>query len=51
LVAECEARGVYPFVIFVTAYAEYAVDAFRVEAVDYLLKRVSTAANLSACTA
>jgi two-component system LytT family response regulator len=33
-----EARGVHPFVIFVTAHPEYAVDAFGVEAVDYLLK-------------
>ncbi|SCW70662.1 LytR/AlgR family response regulator transcription factor [Ancylobacter rudongensis] len=30
-----------PRVIFVTAYAEYAVDAFAVEAIDYLLKPVA----------
>lgn len=30
-----------PKVVFVTAHAEYAVDAFAVEAVDYLLKPVS----------
>ncbi|MBS7546452.1 LytR/AlgR family response regulator transcription factor [Ancylobacter oerskovii] len=29
-----------PKVVFVTAYAEYAVDAFGVQAVDYLLKPV-----------
>ena len=29
-----------PAVVFVTAHAEYAVDAFAVEAFDYLLKPV-----------
>ena len=29
-----------PAVVFVTAYADYAVDAFRVRALDYLLKPV-----------
>lgn len=38
LLASFEARGVHPFVIFVTAHAEYAVEAFGIEAVDYLLK-------------
>ena len=31
LLASFEARGVHPFVIFVTAYAEYAVEAFAVD--------------------
>src|SRR5258708_13886715 len=30
-----------PVVVFVTAYAEYAVEAFEVNAVDYLLKPVA----------
>ena len=30
-----------PLVVFVTAYAEYAVEAFAVDAVDYLLKPVA----------
>lgn len=31
-------RDELPHVVFVTAHGEYAIDAFRVEAVDYLLK-------------
>src|ERR1700743_3405725 len=30
-----------PKVVFITAYAEYAVDAFEIEAVDYLVKPVT----------
>lgn len=30
-----------PYIIFTTAYSEYAVEGFQVEAVDYLLKPVS----------
>jgi two-component system LytT family response regulator len=32
------ARGICPFVIFVTAYSEHAVDAYDAGALDYLLK-------------
>jgi two-component system LytT family response regulator len=39
-----------PLVIFVTAYEEYALRAFEVNAVDYLLKPVSPARLASALT-
>ncbi len=32
-----------PFIVFITAYDEYAIEAFEINAVDYLLKPVSTA--------
>lgn len=32
------ARGIHPFVIFVTAHSEYAINAYEAGAVDYLLK-------------
>ena len=31
-----------PAVVFVTAYSEYALDAFKVNAIDYLVKPVET---------
>ncbi|MEF3244569.1 MAG: LytTR family DNA-binding domain-containing protein [Caldisericaceae bacterium] len=33
----------FPYVVFVTAYAEYAVDAFEIGALDYILKPVDEA--------
>ena len=30
-----------PFIVFVTAYSEYAIEGFRVDAIDYLLKPIS----------
>lgn len=33
-------REIKPFIVFVTAHAEYAVSAFEVNAVDYLLKPI-----------
>ncbi len=37
------ARQVVPQIVFVTAYDQYALDAFQVNAVDYLLKPVDPA--------
>ncbi|MBO6169107.1 MAG: response regulator transcription factor [Bacteroidales bacterium] len=37
-----------PLVVFTTAYSEYAIDGFKVEAVDYLLKPFSLADFMAA---
>jgi two-component system LytT family response regulator len=42
-VARALARGPMPFIVFVTAYDEYAVRAFEFEALDYLVKPVDDA--------
>ncbi|MGI6554268.1 MAG: LytR/AlgR family response regulator transcription factor [Bacillota bacterium] len=33
-------KGKAPYIVFVTAYEEFALDAFCVNAVDYLLKPI-----------
>jgi DNA-binding LytR/AlgR family response regulator len=38
-----------PYIIFTTAYSEYAVEGFKVDAVDYLLKPIGYNDFLKAC--
>jgi two-component system, LytTR family, response regulator len=38
LLESFDARGIHPFVIFVTAHSSYALNAYEAGAVDYLLK-------------
>ena len=40
LLESFSARGIQPFVIFVTAYAMYAVNAYDAGAIDYLCEAV-----------
>lgn len=42
VVAELEQSGHLPMIIFATAYDQYAVDAFEKNAIDYILKPLST---------
>lgn len=41
LAKEILSQGLKPYIIFTTAYGEYALEAFRLSAVDYLLKPFS----------
>ena len=38
LLESFDARGIHPFIIFVTAHSSYALNAYEAGAVDYLLK-------------
>jgi DNA-binding LytR/AlgR family response regulator len=38
-----------PMVIFITAYAQYAIDGFKVDAVDYLVKPFNVSDLIKAC--
>ncbi len=49
-VVECLRNDPPPLIVFVTAYDEYAVRAFKANAVDYLLKPIDSE-RLSACLA
>ncbi len=31
----------HPYIVFVTAYEKYAIDAFEVDAMDYILKPIT----------
>ena len=39
-----------PAVVFVTAYGEFAIEAFKVNAIDYLVKPVETERLVQACS-
>ena len=39
-----------PAVVFVTAYSEFAIEAFKVNAIDYLVKPVETDRLIQACS-
>jgi two-component system LytT family response regulator len=43
LVEELRSMNLHPVIVFVTAYDEYAINAFKVSAFDYLLKPIDPA--------